>query len=170
MPDWPRSSTTDLVAFYGAPDADADGEADARWERDNIIAIPAPWTMVAAWDPKLPIRKIRVHWRVAESLQRVFASILSGYGGSTDRIIAARLHLYGGAYNFRLIRGGSSLSMHAYGAAIDLDPERNGLGKPWKPDSGMMARPVVEAFKAEGWVWGGDWENRPDAMHFQAAR
>jgi hypothetical protein len=33
----------------------------------------------------------------------------------------------------------------------------------------MDAR-VVQAFKAEGAVWGGDWKTTPDAQHFQFAR
>jgi hypothetical protein len=31
--------------------------------------------------------------------------------------------------------------------------------------------PLVVTFKAEGWIWGGDWDGAgADAMHFQAAR
>ena len=78
------------------------------------------------------------------------------------------MHLCGGAFNFRLKRGGNSLSIHSWGAAIDLDPERNALGRRYRAGAGMMPMAVVEIFAAEGWVWGGPW-SRPDAMHFQAA-
>ena len=36
--------------------------------------------------------------------------------------------------------------------------------------SGLIARPspVIEAFEATGWEWGGDWERYRDYRHFQA--
>jgi hypothetical protein len=76
------------------------------------------------------------------------------------------MHLFGGAYNFRVMRGGSSLSMHAYGCAVDFDPARNGFGS----RNPYLAKcpAVLEAFKREGWTWGGTWK-KPDGMHFQAA-
>jgi hypothetical protein len=124
--------------------------------------------MVAAWAPSQRISKIRVHKKCADSLTRVLQAILDRYG-SQAAVERARMHLYGGCYNFRLMRGGSKLSIHSWGAAIDLDPERNGLGVTWRDNAGMMPMPVVEAFAAEDWVWGGLWK-RGDAMHFQAAR
>jgi hypothetical protein len=78
------------------------------------------------------------------------------------------MHLYGGTYNYRRISGSSNLSLHAFGAAIDLDPDHNPLGMPWRADAGMMPMEVVEIFEAEGWKWGGRFQSRKDCMHFQA--
>ena len=80
----------------------------------------------------------------------------------------ARIYLYGGCYEFRRISGSNNLSMHAYGAAIDLDPERNGRGKPYNASAGMIPMEVVNIFKSEGWKWGGNFKTIPDCMHFQA--
>ena len=67
---------------------------------------------------------------------------------------------FGGSYNFRLMRGSSHLSMHAYGCAIDLAPERFPMGV----GSNKFCDAVCTAFSDEGWV------NLPkDRMHFQAA-
>jgi hypothetical protein len=86
---------------------------------------------------------------------------------SQARIEANHLHLFGGSYNFRLMRGSNQLSMHSWGCALDLDPEGNPFGR--NRAKCRMPAPVVEAFQAEGFEWGGRWK-RPDAMHFQAAR
>ena len=79
------------------------------------------------------------------------------------------MHLYGGCYNFRLIKNSNRLSCHAWGAAIDLDPEKNPLGVKYDESKGMMPRAVINIFEAEGWKWGGRFTKRPDCMHFQAA-
>jgi hypothetical protein len=78
------------------------------------------------------------------------------------------MHLFGGAYAYRTVRGSTRLSLHAYGAAIDLDPVRNPLHQAWKPLR-MMDLGVVETFEAAGWTRGGRFTSRPDCMHFQVA-
>jgi hypothetical protein len=161
---WPHQR--DLSAFYGDPDRNDDGSADPAWEAANLVHIPAPWAMVAAWNTKLRINRIRVHKKCADAFGRVFERIKVQFQ-TQENIQRARLHLFGGAYVFRAIRGGARLSTHAYGCAIDLDPEGNPLGQRWKP--GMIDERVVKAFKAEGADWGGDWKTRPDCQHFQFA-
>jgi D-alanyl-D-alanine carboxypeptidase-like protein/putative peptidoglycan binding protein len=162
---WPRQR--DMRAFYGDPDANGDGQADPAWVASNIVRITPPYRMVLAWDKGRQLRSISVHKKCAGNLTRILERIRDLYG-SQAALEAARLHLYGGAYNFRLKRGGSTLSTHAYGAAIDLDPERNAFGRKYGPRAGMMPVEVVKIFQSEGWDWGGLW-HKGDAMHFQAA-
>jgi hypothetical protein len=164
---WPAGNAAAMNRFYGNPDSDRNGIPDRAWEDANLMAITPPYRMVLAWDAKTPVKTIRVHKRCAESLTRVLAAIASHYGSQTA-LEKARMHLYGGCYNFRLMRGGSSLSIHSWGAAIDLDPERNAFGRKYSERQGMMPMDVVHLFKAEGWTWGGTW-SKGDAMHFQAA-
>jgi len=84
---------------------------------------------------------------------------------------------YAGAYNFRVMRGGSALSMHSYGCAVDFDAPRNGFHDR-TPHFAILRKEVVEPFLALGGVWGGDWdgdkdtldERSCDGMHFQFAR
>lgn len=72
------------------------------------------------------------------------------------------------------------LSLHALGAAIDINPQDNRTrtfapGKapePWSPEwSALWPRglppAVVEAFESCGWAWGGRWRGFCDPMHFQ---
>lgn len=167
MGSWPLQNAAAMNRYYGNPDSDRNGTPDRAWEDANLVAIVPPYRMVLAWDIKKPVKTIRVHKRCAESLSRVLAGILAHYGRQAA-IEKARLHLYGGAYNFRLMRGGSSLSIHSWGAAIDLDPETNWFGRKYSERAGMMPMAVVKLFEAEGWTWGGPW-SKGDAMHFQAA-
>lgn len=166
MTTWPKPDAASMNAFYGNPDTNRDGSPDASWEAANITRLIPPYGMVLAWDTSKTVSGIRVHRKCAESLGRALGDILNHYG-SQAAVEAARMHLYGGAYTFRLKRGGSTLSNHSWGSAIDLDPANNGFGRVWKPNTSMMPMAVVEIFKARGWGWGGLW-GTADAMHFEA--
>ena len=74
--------------------------------------------------------------------------------------------------------------MHAYGAAIDINPVENpyvwsgGVSPPAGASyldrsnhrRGMIHRRdrVWWAFRAVGWEWGGDWRGEVDYQHFSA--
>ena len=162
---WPKSR--DVVAYYGDSDTGHDGIPDRTWELANLERFAPPYRMVLAWDTTKELHSITCHKKCASSLFKILTSICAHYG-SQAAIEAARMHMFGGAYNFRLMRGSLKLSMHAYGCAIDLDPASNALGRPYKETLGMMPMAVVEIFEAEGAIWGGRWK-RPDCQHFQFA-
>jgi hypothetical protein len=163
---WPLER--DMAAFYGDPDPDRDGRANAAWEAANLIHVLVRWPMWIRLDDGVhPVTRLRVHRLVARSLEKVLDALKEQFPSETQ-INSLGLQWTAGAYNFRTKRGLQTRSTHAYGAAIDLDPNRNPLGRRWAP--GMMDPRVVTAFKGEGWVWGGDFKSRPDCMHFQAAR
>ena len=69
-----------------------------------------------------------------------------------------------GCFNVRKKRGGSSLSLHSWGMAFDINAAWNRFGM--KP---TMSKEFVDCFKAAGFDWGGDWK-KPDGMHFQPAK
>lgn len=162
MNEWPKQS--ECPKFYGEPDADKNGFPDRAWEDANLTRLVPPWRMVLAWDEHALVKSILIHKKCAPSLATVLQAIWEFYGRDQTKIDAVNLDLYGGAYNFRLKRGGTTLSMHSYGCAIDLDPQHNQFGA----RHGAMPPGVVNAFRAEGWTWGGSWL-KPDFMHFQAA-
>lgn len=164
MPTWPSQSECD--AYYGNPRG-VNGEPSAGWVKANLVTIPVPYAMVTAWDGQ-PVKQIRIHRKCADSLGRVLQAIWVASGHNQAVIEQWGADKFGGTFAFRTKRGLASLSMHAYGCAIDFDPERNGLGN---ARGHLRDCPlVIAAFKAENWVWGGDWQGRPDPMHFQAAR
>ncbi len=166
---WPLATRRELEAFYGLHDLDGSGRPTGEWESAHLIRVTPPYPMVLAWQPETPVGAILCHVRVAGSLARALGAIRTALG-SDDAVRAARLHLFGGCYCFRRIAGSASLSTHAWGAAVDLDPDRNPRGRAFSPGRGMMHPAAVAAFTAEGWTWGGAWTRNPDPMHFQAAR
>ena len=160
MTAWPLQKDCDR--FYGNPRG-ANGKPSAKWESENLVSIRPPYRMTYAGKP---INGIRVHKKCAESLKRVLDRIWEASGKDQATVDRWGASIYGGAYNYRLMRSGNSLSMHSWGCAIDLDPARNGLGDQTPHFANVPE--VLDAFAAEGWEWGGDWSRR-DGMHWQAA-
>lgn len=164
---WPHDNRASLDAYYSAHDLGEDGTPTARWEEHNLTMIATPFPMALAWQPRRAVTAIRCHRRVAESLSRILRAMLE-LCGDERAVHAARMHLFGGCYCFRRVAGASRLSVHSWGAAVDLDPDRNARGIRHGVRHGMVPLEVVGAFEAEGWVWGGRFRT-PDCMHFQAA-
>ncbi len=83
------------------------------------------------------------------------------------------------AFNYRVATGGMSLSKHAYGFAIDINPVQNPYikGDIVLPPGAVYDRrapgtlapdcPVVKTFIRLGWTWGGNWKSLKDYQHFQ---
>lgn len=164
---FPADDQFALEAFYGKHTLNQDGLPTAKWESAHLVRFTSPYPMLLSFDLSRRVTKIRCHKLVAESLERVLVAILAHYGNPTE-VHRARMDLFGGCFNFRRISGSGRLSTHAWGAGIDLDPDRNPLGKPHSETDGMMPFAVVKLFESEGWRWGGRFNSRPDCMHFQA--
>ncbi len=96
---------------------------------------------------------------------RLGGRILRRISDSPHRGILAK---YAGCYNPRPMRGGNRPSKHSWGAAIDLDPDHNGLKTSW-PVAATMPIEVMEEFAREGWI-GLGWQIGRDSMHFQPTR
>ena len=182
-PKWPMQVNRNQ--FYGNP-AGANGKLDPKWEAANIVYVDIPWKAVLAWDKKVQVKRIRIHRLCAPSLTRILAAIFAaaekigavgpndplfykGYSGRGAQKVIEHwgMHLYGGAFEFRLTRGGTGLSSHSWACAIDWDPERNALGD--TTPNFRNCPEVCKAFADEGWEHGMEWD-RKDAMHWQAAR
>lgn len=152
MARWPNDDPASLKAFYGDPDK---GEPGKR-----LVPVTPPFRMT--YDGK-PIKAIQFHQRAAPALSAALAAIWEHYGRDQKKIDALGISKYAGSYNPRKIRGSATKwSNHAYGAAIDLNAEENGLYA-----KGNMPQPVIDAFKAQGALWGGDYTGRKDPMHFE---
>lgn len=166
MPVWPLQR--ECNQFYGNP-----GNTPAqwaKWEADNLITVPCPWPLAFYDNGKsTPVKGIRIHKKCADSLKTVLNSIWEKVGKDVSAIETLHYNRFSGSYNQRPMRGGSSRSMHGFGCAIDWDAEENAHHS--TKHLFQQNSPIVVAFKAEGWIWGGDWSaGSVDAMHFQAAR
>lgn len=82
-----------------------------------------------------------------------------------------RLDRFGGCFNYRKMRGSNTLSIHSWGAAYDVDPERNGFTTPGPTAtlSGAEYVPFWNIVEAHGAHVLGRRSNK-DWMHFQFAR
>jgi hypothetical protein len=116
-----------------------------------------------------PVEHIGVHEAVAEHVEAALREVLAVYG--LERIKALGLDQYGGCYNYRSTTGGSSLSMHAWGIALDWCPERNAY-KTKAPAASLSAADCVpwwEIWEKHGAVSMGRVYDK-DWMHVQFAR
>lgn len=135
---------------------------------------------VMKWIPFLGL-STRIHRDLAPAFARVDARVRAA--AETDpelRAFLASLAQVGG-FNYRRIAGTETLSLHSYGIAVDLIPRSYG-GKPvyWRwtrdvrsdwyqvpfRDRYVVPDSLIDAFEAEGFVWGGKWFFY-DTMHFE---
>lgn len=149
---WPETDQKSLTAFYGK-----------AGDESKLVTIEFPFHML--YDGKLCTRT-RVHERCAASLLDILTEIGDRYAKNREILEAGED--YGGCYNNRPMRGGSLPSLHARGAAIDLDADDNGNLTPW-PVVADMPLEIMECFARRGWLAAGAFWGR-DAMHFQATR
>jgi len=156
----PHDDTASLKAFYGDPSVNFDS-----WKASNVTSVQCPWELY--YDGKLWPHPIQFHKKAAPALARVFDAIWAKANSSNSSRILDHVRNFSGSGNYRPVRGSSRLSCHAFWAAIDFDAERLplGVGVP----VGSMPQDVVDAFKSEGFFWGGDYTGRKDPMHFQSA-
>jgi hypothetical protein len=134
---------------------------------------------------------------VADYVLRIFAQLrglrfpiasakqMNHYEGDDDASMAANNT---SALNVRPVAGSRTISLHAYGVAIDLNPIQNpyvtrsgrtasaepAAGRDYlarKPARPGMAETVVQVFAEQGFAeWGGAWNNPVDYQHFQVPR
>ena len=150
-------TTNEIVKKYGKPNETGEG---------YLTTILLPYPMRLAWDLDTKVSKMRCHKLAAEAFLNVFNDLLAHYG--LKEIERLGIDLFGGCFNYRKMRGGTSWSKHAWAIAIDLDPARNKLKETAK--TARFARPeyqpMIDIFYRHGFISLGIEENR-DFMHFQ---
>ena len=155
MNNWPNQDYNSMNEFFGPIG-------------QNQEKLELPYPLVLAWDASSIVKKATCNVKVHKSLYSIFENTLKTYG--LKEIKKLRLDNFGGCLNVRKMRGGSSWSIHSWGAAIDLDPDKNQLK--WGKDKATFAKKEYEPFwkivESEGWISLGRKKNY-DWMHFQAA-
>lgn len=158
----PNGNLTAMVKAYGEACTEA-----------NLVRFELPYPMKLAWELGQTVTSSRCHKHVREPLVNALTEIFNVYGMA--KIQELGLDKFGGIYNCRKVRGGSSPSKHSWGVAIDLNPNENSNNTPWvdgkQGDEGHAAMPleVIEIFEKHGFLSGARAWGR-DAMHFELTK
>lgn len=121
----------------------------------------------------VPVRilgqRLKVHRKVAPAFQRVSARLEALL--AKDASLKPFLTNLGGTFNWRTIANTNRRSAHSFGVSIDLNPAHAHYWEWQRPKQPVRWRntvpqPVVDAFEAEGFIWGGRWYHY-DTMHFE---
>lgn len=94
----------------------------------------------------------------------LIAPLTQAFTNLINRGHVHELKTWDGCFNIRKKRGLSSMSLHSWGIAVDVNAAWNGLGKEPTLSAGF-----VKCFTDAGFDWGGVWK-RKDGMHFQLAK
>jgi hypothetical protein len=158
-----------------------------------VAAQDLRWVRVTFWgfDDRRHTGELLLNERVADDLVGVFRALWQARFPLEELRITTRAELDApptgdgnntGAFVCRPVTGGTSYSEHAYGLAVDVNPFQN----PYVRDdlvlpelaTAYLARgrrapgmvrlggPVVRAFAAIGWEWGGEYRSLKDWQHF----
>jgi len=142
-----------MIRHYGQPGS-------------GFVTFKIPFPIRLAWDLGTIVTSVTMH-RLAQAATLHALELIAERFSAADR---KELHIdrYGGGANVRKKRGGKTFSTHAFGAAMDWDPDRNRLRESKK--TARFARPEYKPF-LEAWAEAGfmslgkaydfDW------MHFQ---
>lgn len=112
-----------------------------------------------------PVKGTQIKLRCAEKVAPLLIGFAEEFNELIESIDGSTLDDWG--YCFRNVRGSrDKLSNHASGTAIDLNSTRHPLGKVGTFPSEKV--PMIRALaKKYGLRWGGDFNSRPDEMHFE---
>ena len=153
--NWPHDDTASKNAFYG--DFRSPG-----WQELNLIHLMPPFTMY--YDKVPMVHGVLIHQKIAGALSAVFNEIWELSGHDQHKVDATGLSDWGGCFNIRNIAGSNNWSNHSWACAVDISPSTNGFT--FTPGT-TIAHPVIDAFKRQGALWGGDYSGRKDPMHFE---
>jgi D-alanyl-D-alanine carboxypeptidase len=162
-------------------------------KRDDLRLVQIPYV---DFNGELKYGPLIVDARLADEVFAIFKEIaasatyriervqlIDAYGGDDFKSIEANNT---SAFNCRLTTGAKTMSAHAKGRAIDLNPlinpyvDKSGTShakskgfvtkqQRAKSDAAGMIKPdgiVVKTFKKYGWKWGGEWNSIKDYQHF----
>lgn len=146
-----RDTFGDLLAYI----AD-DSTLDPRWESERMVKAALPFPIPLSWDTTRNATGIRCHRLIAPLVEEVFRQIAA-------QGLKSAVQTYGGCFAYRPKRLGTKPSTHAWGIALDLNPNTNAMGT-----AGNMDPRLIELFEGYGFAWGGRWAGKnKDPMHFQ---
>jgi len=165
---------------------------------EALAGTPAPKTVAnkmklvdvtyCGYDGKLHGGQILINKNVAEEIKEIFAELLK-MKFPIEKVIPITAYSWDdeasmsdnntSSFNYRKVTGKNTLSKHALGYAIDINPRDNyylkdghispANGRYNKKNKGTILKnsAVVKLFAKHGWNWGGDWKTLKDYQHFE---
>lgn len=127
-------------------------QLDGSWEADNLV------TLRNVCGTGL---NIRLHHLVVPLFQEGLTAAMKVAPDYAVRMLG------GFCPRHQLHDATKPLSVHSWGAAFDVNWDKNPVGHVLVTD---LPSAFVSAFTSRGWDWGGSWKHSKDAMHFQYAR
>lgn len=114
-------------------------------------------------------QKLKVHRAVAPAFERVAKRLDAVL--KREPSLRPFLRGLGGTFVWRKIANTQRQSAHSYGVSIDVNVKRSHYwewAKPKEPVrwANQIPQVLVDAFEAEGFIWGGRWFHY-DTMHFE---
>jgi len=132
-------------------------QALAKYGDPNLQRAMVMWDVPGYMEIGVIPKRIYCNRDMIEPLSKAFHNLIqTGY--------VNELKTWDGCFNIRKKRGLSSMSLHSWGIAIDVNAFENGLNQTPKLSPGF-----VKCFTDAGFTWGGTWK-RKDGMHFELAK
>ena len=192
------TTTTTVPAFSSNVSAVTAAQLGATWhvgcpvDPSQLSALQLSYW---GFDNRSHLGTIVVNASVADQIVGVFATLyaarfpieemvpVDAYGGD-DNAAAAADDTSGFNCRDAVAPGPPQWSMHAYGEAIDMNDVQNPYvagttilplagaayldRRDVRPGMAVPGGPVVDAFTAIGWGWGGNWAGTIDYQHFSS--
>lgn len=149
-------SSAQLIKKYGNPSVSMND-----WDSKNLQIWQLP-ELIHLAIPELPAR-IYCHKQFIPILETWLTALI-------QKGVAHEINTYDGCWNVRKKRGLTTLSIHAFGMAIDLNASHNPLGLTPSQCKAKGLVPFTDKFieiSRQFVDCGADWKSRPDGMHFQ---
>lgn len=150
-------TSTQCVKKYGLPydDTQTTVNENTAFESKHMTLLNIP-VDIRGQIPALPARIY-----MNKDMVKPF---LEGLRNVISRGLQGEIKTFDGCFQIRNKRGLSSLSLHSWAIAFDMNASWNQLGK--EP---TMSPQLVKCFTDAGFDWGGLWR-RKDGMHFQLSK
>jgi len=132
-----------LFRRYGDPRHE---DWERRWMEDWHVQKDFSW---------FPAAHIYIHKEFKQRLHDAFTEL-------EQKGLHAEIRSFDGAFSLRTVRGSdTALSVHSWGAAIDMNAAENPVGT-----AGSWSCPFLEVMLLNGIFCGQNWVGRKDPMHF----
>jgi len=133
-------TSQDCLKKYGEPSED-----------NNCMTV---WDVPTHLEIGMIPKKIYCNKDMVVPLSHAFTNLI-------QRKLVSELKTWDGCFNIRKKRGQSTMSLHSWGIAVDVNAFANCFGCVPK-----LSASFVKCFTDAGFDWGGTW-TKPDGMHFQ---